>query len=175
MHTNDMHSRMLAPPNADYSPGSTGDDTTIGGMARIATKAGEIRTARGADSIPVLMLDAGDFTMGTLFHLMLGEVEFGIMNHLGYDATCLGNHEFDMLPTGAAKIVSNRGAVRVLATNLNVKDPGDPWGAAIQASITAGDILDTDVQTFLSDQTASGGLFRPDGRGRRVGRQHAVW
>ena len=147
MHTNDMHSRMLAPPNADYTPGSTGDDSTVGGMARIATKVGEIRAARGAESIPVLMLDAGDFTMGTLFHLLLGEAEFAIMNHLGYDATCLGNHEFDMLPTGAAQIASNRGAVRVLATNLSVTDAGDPWGVAIEASITAGDILDTDVQT----------------------------
>jgi len=148
MHTNDMHSRMLAPPNADYTPLIADGDATIGGMARIATKVNEIRVARSDDSIPVLMLDAGDFTMGTLFHLLLGEAEFGIMNHLLYDATCLGNHEFDMLPTGAATIASNRGAVRVLATNLSVTDPVDPWGEAIQAAITAGDILDTDVQTL---------------------------
>ena len=43
MHTNDMHSKFVASPNADYSPGSTGDDSTIGGIARIATKVGEVR------------------------------------------------------------------------------------------------------------------------------------
>ncbi len=154
MHTNDMHSRMLAPPNADYTPLIADGDATVGGIARIATKMGEIRTARAAASIPVLVLDGGDFTMGTLFHLLLGEAEFGIMNHLGYDATCLGNHEFDMLPTGAAEIASNRGAVRVLATNLSVTDPGDPWGAAIEAGITAGDILDTAVQIVGSGSNA---------------------
>ena len=33
----------------------------------------------------------------------------GLMNDLGYDAARLGNHEFDLLPTGAASAVSYRG------------------------------------------------------------------
>ncbi len=148
MHTNDMHSVFLAPPNADYTPGLTGDDTTVGGIARVATKIGEVRAARGADGIPVLLLDGGDFTMGTLFHLLLGEAEMGMMNHLGYDATCIGNHEFDLLPTGTAQIVGHRGAVRVLASNLEVLDELDLWGAAIQARKDSGDILETAVQTL---------------------------
>lgn len=148
MHTNDMHSVLLAPPNADYTPGSTGDDTTIGGIARVATKIGEVRDARAGDGIPVLLLDGGDFTMGTLFHLLLGEAEMGMMNHLGYDATCIGNHEYDLLPTGTAQIVSHHGAVRVLASNLEVLDELDPWGAAIQARMDSGDILETAVQTL---------------------------
>ena len=151
MHTNDMHSVFLAPPNADYTPGSTDDDTTIGGIARVATKIGEVRAARGVDGIPVLLLDGGDFTMGTLFHLLVGEAEMGMMNHLGYDATCLGNHEYDLLPTGTAQIVSHRGAIPVLASNLLVReDVPDPygWGAAIEARKVSGDILETAVQTL---------------------------
>ena len=141
MHTNDMHSKLLASPNADYTPLIADGDATIGGIARIATKVDEVRAAMAVEGTPVLLLDGGDFTMGTLFHLLLGEAEMGVMNHLGYDATTLGNHEYDLLPTGTASIVSHRGSIRVLATNLEVLDAGDPWGAAIQALILSGDIL----------------------------------
>lgn len=147
LHTNDMHSHFLASPNADYSPGSTGDDATIGGVARIAAKVREVRDARGLEGTPVLLLDGGDFTMGTLFHLLRGEAEMGIMNFLGYDAVTLGNHEFDLLPTATAEIVSHRGNIRVVATNLQVLDLGHPWGAAIQALMDSGDILPWTTQT----------------------------
>jgi 5'-nucleotidase len=135
---------MLGVPNADYDPETTGDGTE-GGLARIATV---IKQVRGAKSNPVLLLDAGDFTMGTLFHLLRGEAEMGLMNELGYDATCLGNHEFDLLPTGVADIVTHRGSIPVLASNLEVRDPGHPWGAAMQAKIDSGDIVETAVQTL---------------------------
>jgi 5'-nucleotidase/UDP-sugar diphosphatase len=72
------------------------------------------------------------------------------MNHLGYDAVTLGNHEFDLLPTGAADIVGHRGAVSVLATNLTVADPVDPWGDAIQDLIDSGDIVEYQVQTLAN-------------------------
>lgn len=148
LHTNDMHSHFLASPNADYTPGSTGDDATIGGIARIATRVKEIREARGVEGTPVLLLDGGDFSMGTLFHLLRGEAEMGIMNFLGYDAVTLGNHEFDLLPTATAEIVSHHGDIRVVATNLMVLDSGHPWGAAIQALMDSGDILPWTTQTL---------------------------
>lgn len=148
LHTNDMHSHFLASPNADYTPGSTGDDATIGGIARIATQVKEVREARSGEGTPVLLLDGGDFSMGTLFHLLRGEAEMGIMNFLGYDAVTLGNHEFDLLPTATAEIVSHRENIRVVATNLIVLDPGHPWGAAIQALIESGDILPWTTQTL---------------------------
>jgi 5'-nucleotidase/UDP-sugar diphosphatase len=141
MHTNDMHSKFLASPNADYTPGSTGDDSTTGGIARIATKVGEVRTDMDSLGIPVLLLDGGDFSMGTLFHLLRGEAEMGMMNYLGYDAVTLGNHEFDLLPTGAASAVGYRDGIRVVATNLEVLDDSNPWGAAIQGLIDSEDIL----------------------------------
>ena len=141
MHTNDMHSKFIASPNADYTPLLPDGDATVGGIARIATVINDVREEMDLAGIPVLLLDGGDFSMGTLFHLLRGEAEMGIMNYLGYDATTLGNHEFDLLPTGTASIVSFRNNIRVLATNLEVLDDSDPWGAAIQELIDLGDIL----------------------------------
>ncbi len=172
LHTNDMHSHLLGAPNADYTPFTTNDDDTIGGVARIATKVKEIRTSRGLEGIPVLLLDAGDFTMGTLFHMLQGEAEMGIMNLLGYDATTLGNHEFDWLPQGAADIVGNADGLPVDATNLEITDPSDPGAQALQALIDAGAILPFHVQTLsnglkvgmfgLLGENAAKVVFRPD-------------
>ena len=37
LHTNDLHSHLLGfSPNIDYTPLRTGDDSTVGGWARIA-------------------------------------------------------------------------------------------------------------------------------------------
>ena len=65
VHTNDLHSRFLGfSPNVDYTPSVTGDDGTVGGWARIATIIKEVKKNRDN---PVLVLDAGDFLMGSLF------------------------------------------------------------------------------------------------------------
>lgn len=127
LHTNDMHSHFLGAPNADYDPTVTGDGTT-GGIARIATLVKQIRAERDLECTPVLLLDGGDFAMGTLFHLLEGEAEMGIMNHLEYDHITLGNHEFDLLPEGAASIVGYAAGLPVEATNTEVTDVSDPGG-----------------------------------------------
>ena len=44
----------------------------------------------------VLLLDSGDILQGTpYFNFFKGEVEFTMMSEMGYDASTLGNHEFD--------------------------------------------------------------------------------
>jgi 5'-nucleotidase len=44
----------------------------------------------------LLFFDSGDFSQGSGFYtLFKGEVEIGLMNHMGYDAATIGNHEFD--------------------------------------------------------------------------------
>jgi 5'-nucleotidase len=172
LHTNDMHSHFLGTPNADYDPTVTGDGTT-GGIARIATLVNQIRSERDLESIPVLLLDGGDFAMGTLFHLLEGEAEMGIMNHLGYDHITLGNHEFDWLPEGAAGIVGFAAGLPVEATNTEVTDPSDPGGQAVQDLIDAGAILPYKVDTLFNGITygvfgilgdgAANVVFRPFG------------
>jgi 5'-nucleotidase/UDP-sugar diphosphatase len=105
IHSNDLHSHLLgAAPNIDYTPKRTGDDGTLGGWARIATVIKQIKKVR---KNPVLVLDAGDFLMGSLFHLLAREESFELqlMKMMGYDMTTLGNHEFDLKPSGLARIL----------------------------------------------------------------------
>ena len=129
VHTNDMHSHLQGmPAETDYTPLSAGDDATVGGWARIATV---IRNAKADRGNPVLVLDAGDFLMGTLFHMVSREkaVELRLMKAMGYDAVAVGNHEFDLEPDGLARILSaGRGAMpQVLLSNavFSAEKPGD--------------------------------------------------
>src|SRR5579863_10256716 len=67
LHTNDMHSAFIGmAPAADYNPFKLNDDNTRGGLARLAGLIARRREAR-KDLGPVLVLDAGDFSMGTAF------------------------------------------------------------------------------------------------------------
>jgi 5'-nucleotidase len=105
IHTNDLHSHLLGfSPNIDYRPDMTEDDGTKGGWARIATV---IKKEKGKRNNPVLVLDGGDFLMGSLFHMIAREeaVELRLMKDMGYDVLTLGNHEFDLKPRGLARIL----------------------------------------------------------------------
>ncbi|KPK20784.1 MAG: hypothetical protein AMK69_23275, partial [Nitrospira bacterium SG8_3] len=107
IHTNDLHSHLLGfSPNIDYSPLRTGDDQTIGGWARIAAV---IKSEQITRANPTLVLDAGDFLMGSLFHMVAREeaLELGLMKEMGYDVVTLGNHEFDLMPHGLARILNS--------------------------------------------------------------------
>ena len=107
LHTNDMHSSFIGMgPSSDYTPFSLNDDTTRGGYARLATLIAE-RTKADKDQGPVLVLDAGDYSMGTAFAAGSREAggELELMSHMGYDATTFGNHEFDLGPDGLGKSI----------------------------------------------------------------------
>src|SRR6056300_1559069 len=95
LHTNDMHSRLLGfAPSSEYTPFSLNDDNTRGGFARLAhlIKEKEAQNPEGT-----LVLDAGDFLMGTLFHTLETKKGFQLrlMKEMGYDLAAIGNHEFD--------------------------------------------------------------------------------
>ena len=67
LHTNDMHSAFVGMgPSADYTPFTLNDDTTRGGYARLAGLIASRKAAREVQG-PVLVLDAGDYSMGTAF------------------------------------------------------------------------------------------------------------
>lgn len=104
LHTNDMHSNLVGmAPSSDYSPGTVNDDRTLGGFARLATLIAERKKLRGAQG-PVLVLDAGDYSMGTAFGAAIRETgaELQLMARMDYDATTFGNHDFDLGPEGLA-------------------------------------------------------------------------
>ncbi|HUP10039.1 MAG TPA: bifunctional UDP-sugar hydrolase/5'-nucleotidase [Caldimonas sp.] len=107
LHTNDMHSNFIGMgPASDYTPLTINDDNTTGGYARIAALLTARRRVRASEG-PVLVLDAGDFSMGTAFAAASREIgaELQVMAHMGYDATTFGNHEFDLGPDGLARAI----------------------------------------------------------------------
>ena len=110
IHTNDLHSHILGfSPNLDYRPDMTGGDETKGGLARVATA---MKREKEKRNHPVLVLDGGDFLMGSLFHMLAREeaMELRLMKDMGYDALTLGNHEFDLRPKGLARILHSAAA-----------------------------------------------------------------
>jgi 5'-nucleotidase / UDP-sugar diphosphatase len=126
LHTNDMHSAFIGmAPSADYDPLKLNDDQTRGGYARLAGLIARRREAR-KDLGPVLVLDAGDFSMGTAFGAASREIggELKVMSLMGYDATTFGNHEFDLGPDGlgeAIDVAAQAGRIPyVLPSNTNI-------------------------------------------------------
>jgi 5'-nucleotidase/UDP-sugar diphosphatase len=99
-----MHSALVGMgPASDYEPFKLNDDRTRGGFARLAWLIAQRKAARG-DEGPVLVLDAGDYSMGTAFGAATRETggELQLMSRMGYDATTFGNHDFDFGPAGSA-------------------------------------------------------------------------
>lgn len=86
LHTNDVHSHIE--PFPDNDPKYAG----LGGVERRAALIRQIR----AQEENVLLLDAGDIFQGTpYFNLYGGELEMKLMTQMGYDASTIGNHDFD--------------------------------------------------------------------------------
>jgi 5'-nucleotidase len=148
LHTNDWQSGLTGVgPDSTYTPMILGDDETQGGVARLAAL---IETRRAAHAHPVLLLDGGDVTMGTLFHVLTRETgtELQIMARMGYDAVTLGNHEFDFRPGGLGDMIASaQGGVGIpplVATNLQL-DPTDPRDDRLEALLSSGIIARTRV------------------------------
>jgi 5'-nucleotidase / UDP-sugar diphosphatase len=125
LHTNDMHSAFIGMgPSTDYTPFTLNDDDTRGGYARLASLIAT-RRAEAEKNGPVLVLDAGDYSMGTAFGAASRETggELQMMSRMGYDATTFGNHDFDLGPEGLGKsigVASKAGRIpAVLAANTN--------------------------------------------------------
>jgi len=112
-HTNDWHSRFLP----------FGEAPSVGGLARRATVLAQRRAVRQAEG-PVVVVDAGDCMMGSIFHTLCTSEAFELssMGALGYDAVALGNHDFDYGPEALAEVVAvarRKGPVPVvLSANL---------------------------------------------------------
>jgi 5'-nucleotidase len=143
LHTNDLHSNFLGRgPVSDYSPFTLGDDGTRGGYARLGGLIARRRSAREKQG-PVLVLDAGDYSMGTAFGAGTRETgcELRLMARMGYDATTLGNHEFDLGPDGLGASIGRAraaGAIpAVLASNTRL-DADDPTLAELKDLAEAG-------------------------------------
>ncbi len=126
LHTNDLHSNFIGmAPALDYTPYTLNDDATRGGFERLGTLIAKRRAARQEQG-PVLVLDAGDYSMGTAFAAATRETggELRLLSLMGYDATTLGNHDFDLGPDGTARSIAVAAATgrvpAVVASNTDV-------------------------------------------------------
>lgn len=98
LHTNDQHSR-IEPFDASYTR-----NPNQGGFARRASLIEQIRKQEKN----VLLLDSGDIFQGTpYFNFFGGELEFRLMSMMGYDASTMGNHDFDNGLEGFKKVLPN--------------------------------------------------------------------
>jgi 5'-nucleotidase/UDP-sugar diphosphatase len=111
LHTNDLHSNLIGlGPASDYTsspPSNLSDDKTRGGFARLATLITTRKDARKNQG-PVLILDAGDYSIGTAFGAAIRETggELQLLSHMGCDVTTFGNHDFDLGPEALATSIS---------------------------------------------------------------------
>ncbi len=99
LFTNDTHSHIV--------PATDLDGTSYGGYTRLYTLLKNYREAYGSRG-PVLTLDAGDFSMGTLFQTLYTTEasELRLLGKMGFDATTFGNHEYDYRDEGLAAMLN---------------------------------------------------------------------
>ncbi len=97
LFTHDMHSHLLPAPQEGGGE--------FGGFARLKTLLDRERAAAAGRA--VLTVDGGDFSMGTLFQTIYTShaAELRMLGAMGFDATTLGNHEFEYRGDGLAKML----------------------------------------------------------------------
>uniref|UniRef100_A0AB33J995 Metallophosphatase n=1 Tax=Prevotella sp. GTC17260 TaxID=3236796 RepID=A0AB33J995_9BACT len=88
LHTNDTHS-CIEPLSENLA------DTMQAGRGGFLRRLTMIEQERKKDP-KLLLIDSGDFSQGSSYYtLFKGDVEIGLMNRMHYDASTVGNHEFD--------------------------------------------------------------------------------
>jgi 5'-nucleotidase len=130
LQTSDVHHHASGyGPFIDYTPDILGDDDVTGGFARMATVIGDIRSQQEMAGVPTLLVDSGDFFMGTTYDLTAGDpIALKFFTRMGYDAITLGNHEFDWTPGGLYMLLS-----------AGISSPTNPFDVPIVASNTIPD------------------------------------
>jgi 5'-nucleotidase len=112
LHTNDVHSRI------DPFPANDPKYAGLGGVARRSALIKKIRS----EEKNVLLLDVGDIFQGTTyFNMYGGELELKMMSEMGYDASTIGNHDFDNGMEGLVKQLPNAN-FPLLCSNYDFSD-----------------------------------------------------
>ena len=100
MFLHDTHSHLN-----EFATVENGESLVLGGFAKIKTLINEQKEKNPE----TLLLDAGDFSMGTLIQVVFEEEasEIRMLGDLGMDVTTLGNHEFDYKAEGLANMLNS--------------------------------------------------------------------
>ena len=98
LFTHDTHSHLDS-----FSTIVNGEQKEVGGFAKIKTLINE----KKKEDPDTLILDGGDFSMGTLIQTVYDTeaAELRMLGYLGYDVTTFGNHEFAYRSQGLANML----------------------------------------------------------------------
>ncbi len=132
----------------------------VGGVAQMATL---IQSERERADLAFL-LDAGDIFTGTLAKLTRGELPFELMISMGYDAMCIGNHEFEY-GWWVLRDAMQLAPFPVLAANLFYEGTDIPFGQ--QMTILERDGFRIGVVGIFGEDAATA-LFPPHLEGLEV-------
>ena len=127
MFLHDTHSHLNP-----FATVEEGKSQVLGGFAKIKT----LILEQKEKNPNTLLLDAGDFSMGTLIQVMYEEEasEIRMLGELGMDATTLGNHEFDYKAEGLANMLNRAVASKDRLPEMVVCNVD--WDAMEEAGLT---------------------------------------
>ena len=141
LHNNDGESDLLA-------------DDDFGGVARFASVVDQVRTEVG-DSHPLLLVTSGDnFLAGPEW---TASMEKGVpfydaiaMDLIGYDAMCIGNHDFDFGPDTLADFIESftTSQVPFLSANLDFTAEARLQALVDADRIAASVVIEVDGEEF---------------------------
>ena len=99
MFLHDLHSHL-----ENFAVVEDGETLNLGGMPQMKT----VIDAQKAKNPDTLVLDGGDFSMGTLIQTVYESeaAELKMLGNIGCEVTTLGNHEFDYKATGLANMMT---------------------------------------------------------------------
>ena len=133
LHINDMHSRVdqISRFNSNCSADDAAESKCFGGSARLATAIRSRRAAHDGAGMPVITLDAGDQSQGTLYYTTYGgRAEVQMMNAIGFDAMGVGNHEFNRGAESLARMIDTA-EFPVVSGNIQIA-AGNPLAGKIR-------------------------------------------
>src|SRR5512142_2510497 len=105
LQTTDVHDHANGANHVGLDVDPVNGTSTVGSYARMAAY---INSVRAASTHPVVLVDSGDWTMGTLYDLTLASRPLALyfLTAMHYDAVTLGNHEWDYTPKGLATMIA---------------------------------------------------------------------
>ena len=123
------------------------EEAEIGGFARANTL---IKAQRAKDP-DTLVIDGGDFSMGTLIQTVFETqaAELRMLGYMGYDVTTFGNHEFDYRSKGLANMLTSARTSGDAVPSIVICNVD--WDAMEAAGLTEG-------QQMLKDAFAAYGV-----------------
>ena len=145
LQTTDVHDHANGADHVGLDVNPATGMGAIGAYARISAYVNYVRSSAGH---PVVLVDSGDWTMGTLydFTLSTSPIALSFLDKMQYNCVTLGNHEFDYAPQGLAQMLAAAQKAfsfhtPIVASNMNLGGSADlaPFagtGKAIQATRT---------------------------------------